>query len=192
MIKFHHVLLAGAVLALSTVSSQAALVGSLGVNGQNVTQNGASPDVSTVFTTSGTTPTSGNSGIFAGVTDLTTMFGPTSVNLANASTGFGFSLSNAAWGNFVATKGSIIFQGAGNALLAVTGTYTSGTSIPGGAGQKESFSALITYTQVAGGGLTQNISISVPMVPEPSSVALGAIGLVSLSLVALRKRRSSN
>jgi len=192
VIKLHHVLLAGALLGLSTVSAQAGFTGSLGVSGSSVTQSPGDLNTSTVFNAVDNLVLSPGTLDFATVPILTS-FGATTIDL-NVANGFGFSLTNDQWGTFTATDGSIFNNDRPSTLtLAVTGTYVGGSA---NLGVNTTFAALITFTQVHGpsgpGVLLQQISIDVPAVPEPSSVALGAIGLVSLGLVALRKRRSAN
>ena len=193
MIKLHHVLLAGALLGLSTVSAQAGFTGSLGVSGVNVQQNGDDLASSTLFTADSNIALSAGtldfSGLLAG-----TEFEGTSLDTEQAASGFGFVLHSDDWGTFTGTSGSLFTDLLpGTLTLAVTGTYVGGSE---NLGVNTTFAALVTFTQIMGpsgpGVLLQQISINVPAVPEPSSVALGAIGLVSLGLVALRKRRLAN
>ncbi len=189
MIRLHHVLLAGALLGLSTISAQAGFTGSLGVNGANVTQNGANLGVSTTFNTTENIVLSPGDGGFAGLT-VPTSFSGTTLDKSLAATGFGFTMDNAEWGTFTADYGELyVDRLPGTLTFLVTGVFTGGTN-SATAGVTSTFSALITLTQT-GNSLTQQITIEVPAVPEPSSVALGAIGLVSMGLVALRKRRSA-
>src|SRR5690606_34442171 len=101
-----------------------------------------------------------------------------------------FTMSNDDWGTFEADYGELyVDRLPGTLTFLVTGVYTGGDN-GATSGVTSTFSALITLTQT-GNSLTQQITIEVPAVPEPSSVALGAIGLVSMGLVALRKRRSA-
>lgn len=195
MIKLHHVLLAGALLGLSTVSAQAGFSGSLGVNGAAVTQNGTNLGTSTEFTAVQNVVLSPGSGGFAGLVVPPTMppttFSGTTLDKALESSGFGFVLHDDEWGTFTGTTGSLyVDKLPGTLTFAITGDYVGGAN-DATAGVTSTFSALVTLTQI-GNSLTQQIVIEVPAIPEPSSVALGAIGLVSLGLVALRKRRSTN
>lgn len=195
MIRLQHVLLAGALLALAAVPSQAAFVGtgSVGVYGMDVVQDQANLSLSTKFQTSGNSVLTPGLGIFSNVVEPPAM-PPTTWSGTNIDTnvagGFGFEIENELFGKFTATAGSELFRSNGNLLLSVTGIFTTGTdSLQAPDGRTSTFSALITFTQI-GGSIVQQIALDVPAIPEPSSVALGAIGLVSMSLVALRRRRS--
>lgn len=196
MIRLHHVLLAGALLAVAAAPSQAAFSGSIGLSGLNPTQSPGDLATSTAFANSGvivtsngtTTGTSGFAGLMAG-----TPFTSAGIDLGTAN-GYGFLLSNPLWGTFTATAGVVENNNRPQSLtLLLTGDYVGGTNTET-FGVVSTFRALITFTQVQGtdgpGALVQQISLEVPTIPEPSSVALGAIGLVSMSLVALRKRRA--
>lgn len=191
MIRLHHVLLAGALLALSAAPSQAAFSGSLSVNGFKVTSNPSGGLLNgypsnTVFTAQDNTVGSAD-GDFGSISSPLS-FGGTALDLSNVAGGLGLVLTNSTWGTFTATSGSLfeqrIVDGQSTLSFAVVGTYTGG---PAG---NTSFSGLITFNQAGDGVTGQVITLEVPAIPEPSSVALGAIGLVSMSLVALRKRRS--
>lgn len=191
MIRLHHVLLAGALLALAAVPSQAAFQGSLSVNGFNVTSTPAGGLLNgypsnTVFTAADNTVGS-TSGSFNAITTPIS-FGGTTLDLTKVADGLGLVLTNTTWGTFTATSGSLFEQriiGDRSTLsFAIVGTYTGG---PAG---NSTFSGLITFSQTNDGVTGQVITLDVPIIPEPSSVALGAIGLVSMSLVALRRRRS--
>lgn len=195
MIRFRHVLMVGALLALSTASAQAGFSGSLGVNGDNVEGNPSPNNIfsNSSFTTfSNTVLTDGTDGFLG---SISAVFTGTTIDLSDAANGFGFRMTNDDWGTFTATHGSWALDGRPGVpsfTLFVTGDYTGSTTnnLNPTYGVVSTFSAYITLTQI-GGSLTQQIVLEVPAIPEPSSVALGAIGLVSMGLVALRKRRAS-
>lgn len=196
MIKPRLVLLMAALLALSTASAQAEIVGSIGLGGSNPTSDTGDIVTATKFGANEVTVNSDGTGGFEGA-DFGLSFGDLSLDLSEAAVGFGFEIFNSSWGRFTATAGSINKSLLPDTLqLLVTGTFVgAGVYL----GETTTFSAVIGLNQVhtngVPGNLVQSISIDVPAafpaIPEPSSVALSAIGLVSLGLVALR-RRSSN
>lgn len=196
MIKPRLVLLTAALLALSTASAQAEIVGSIGLRVDNATSDTGDIVTATKFGPKEVNVSSDGTGSFAGA-NVGLSFGDLSLDLSLVDEGFGFEISNSAWGTFSATTGSINRTLLPDTLqLLVTGTFTgAGVYL----GEVTTFSAVIGLNQVhtdgVPGNLVQSVSIDVPAafnaVPEPSSVALGAIGLISMGLVALR-RRSSN
>lgn len=194
MIKPRLVLLTAALLALSTASARAEFTGSLGLTGDNPTQNGENLRYSTVFSTEDIYVSSNGANGFDGAVSQTS-FGSLTLDLSVAN-GFGFRLHNDDWGTFTASAGRINDGDVpNNLILHVTGDFVgAGNTI----NESGTFSAIITFTQEGDesdlGSLVQQISIRVPAnfaIPEPSAVALGAIGLVSLGLVALRRRSAS-
>src|SRR5690606_27374050 len=131
---------------LSTVSTQAAFMGSLGVSGSSVTQSPGGLNTSTLFEANDNLVLSPGLGSFNTV-DILTSFGSSVIDLSIAN-GYGFSLTNSEFGTFEATSGQIVTNNRPDTLtLAVTGTYKGGAAHPT---LDTTFAALITFTQIQG------------------------------------------
>lgn len=182
MIRLHRTLLAGALLVLASTSAQAAGIiagGSFG--GINVAKNGTDLSTSTLITAADTVTSSPGTGALA-PPPLLTSFGPNSIDLSMAASGFGFSLTNATYGTFTGTTGTIVQQTADFIDLYILGSLTVGA---------ESGPASVRISiNLSGTSLSEAITLNAPpaSIPEPTSVALAGIGLAAAGLVGLRKR----
>jgi len=193
VIKLHRTLLAGAVLALAASSVNAAEVtgqlalGSLGT----ITSTGsdlASPTA--VITIPAVQATQTGLINFSGIT-LGTVIDTdgAAIDVGDAANGFGFNLSGAAFGNFVADTGAIVTQTADFLNLYVEGKLTPGSGVVGDEG-RASLNVTLTFINGVYGFAAVLNAPPTPVVPEPSSVALAGIGLASAGLFGLRKRYS--
>ena len=177
--------------ALAGSAAQAAFIGSFGVNANlpvaTPTNNLAT---ATSFTFANLSSNGVTSGDFAGL-PLQTNFTTTTLNI-NATSGFNF--TNASFGTFTQSGAiQLISQGisGGNVVaeaLRIFGTYAGA---PGQTGTQTA-SLTISFTQNGGPGtaISASGSVDVPAVgvPEPASMAMLAMGLVSVGGVALRRR----
>ena len=181
MIRLHRTLLAGALLVLASTSAQAAgITAGLSFGGVNPTiDNGTNLLNTTSISAPDTISIGTGTGDLAPVPSLTS-FGPHSLDLTMAASGFGFSLTNATYGTFVAASGLIVQQTTDFLDLYILGTLTVGAN-SGDASVRIS----INRTGAAYG---ETITLNAPPVPEPASIALAGIGLAAAGLVGLRKR----
>jgi hypothetical protein len=114
-----------------------------------------------------------------------TIYGSTTLNLLSLS---GFTLTSSMFGTFTAGAGSfVIDQSATELDVFLLGSYSG---LPGSPTQTPA-SVLMSFNQVGGPGTTigGGTSLSVPpAVPEPASIAMLGLGLVSVGGFALRRR----
>lgn len=109
----------------------------------------------------------------------------TTVVLSRASLN-SFTFGNSAFGTFATSSGVEIASPGNTATFEFTGLFTPGAFFAGL--DPAEAKVLVTLTQVGGPGTAISFSGTLSIVPEPASVALGGIGLVSIgSLVAVRR-----
>ena len=146
-------------------------------------------NTATQFTIGSLITNSNSTGIFAGMP--TESFGAVSFDTTNPTS---LSFGNATFGTFSSTSitqtsntaGSVSFNILGN---FVGGSYT-GTLTPNPA--PASFTISFTQTPAGTGAISDSSSLSIPpvasSVPEPSSIMLVGLGVVSMGVVARRKK----
>jgi len=182
--KLHRILLAGAMVALASSTSQAGTLGPGGLVGSAIsvtTLDTSDLSTATTFTTDyaffgGVDSLAGVSGIASGVTlDLST---PGS---------FVIQVGDFKFYNAVVTDTSSDTTPTGTKVrsFTLTGWADLGTSPV----DTNTSTLIISFNQAQGAPISSSISIAVPaVIPEPSSVALAGIGLAAAGLFGLRKR----
>jgi hypothetical protein len=172
-------------IAGTGVMQGAAINGSLPVTGSGVSQDGANLLVSTKFSDTLTITSGPGTGNYA-VVPLTTDYGTFMLDLVTLGSGGGFSLTNATYGSFAATSGTIVGAPSASFLnVRLFGTYTPGPGIPGvdpGATELN-----LAFTQsgssVSASGTLSSFAIS----PEPGTMALFGLGILGIAGVLRRK-----
>lgn len=185
MSKLHRILLAGAMAALVSSTSQAGTLGPGGLVGSAVsvtTLNTADLSTATSFTT--------DYAFFGGVDSLS--------GVSGLATGVTLNLSTP--GSFVIQVGDFKFYNAvvtdTSSDTTPTGTKVRSFTLTGWADlgtspnvDTNTSTLIISFNQAQGAPISSSISIAVPaVIPEPSSVALAGIGLAAAGLFGLRKR----
>jgi hypothetical protein len=184
VIKLHRALMAGALLALASVSAQAGtIVGSLSMAGFDVQQTGTGLNL---VTSTATTLQATGKGDFAPVN---ANFSGTTVNVASLKD---FTFTNS-FGTFsVAANSDATIVTHTSVLLDI---YFLGTFTPSGglssfdAGPASARVTIAFFGDTLGETVILN-SPPAPLVPEPASIAMAGIGLAGLGLVRVLRKRS--
>jgi hypothetical protein len=187
--KFRFALAALVVSALAIGGSVKAnaqmLNGSLPLAGIVVTQNGANLAASTQINSLFAITSGFGVGDYSPIV-LGSTYNTSTLDLTNLTT---FSLSNATYGSFTTTSGSIIQQSANFLDVFLLGTYTPGPGIPGFIATPASLRISINQS---GTSLSEAITLNSPPanVPEPGTYAM--IGTSSIGgLLMLRRRKKA-
>lgn len=159
-------------VAGSGVMQASAISGSLPFVLFTTTENGPNLASSTMeFAVLAVTSGSGT-GDFS-VVPFMTAFGPISLNDLTVSTGGGFSISNATYGSFMASGGTIVHQNSTFLDVSLTGTYFPGPGLPGGSPTPAEVDMSFTQT-----GASVSGSFTLAAVPEPGAMALLGSGIL--------------
>jgi hypothetical protein len=208
-IRIKLVAFAATLLLLGGSQSQADFVGSQGFNDQGQPlANGSSTgniDTASTLTIGDLNTTLVSSGMFTGVGKNIDLGSVTFSTTGNSTP---FTFSNSLFGSFTSVGGSItsIISGNGTESFYILGFFTPGSysgygTYATGMANNGPLSASITvsFTQTpAGGGAGSSISDSAtmavppaPLVPEPASFAMVAIGLGGIFAVGRFRRRAA-
>lgn len=180
-----------ALMAMGTSAQAAEIDGSLSLSGLGVTQNAATLDVSTLISALDTIVASPGLGDYSPV-PLLTSFGPNSLDLSSLTGNSidniaGFSLSNATYGSFAATSGTIVNRNKSFLDVFVLGVFTPAAGLPGL--EPTATSLRISYNQ-SGDSVSQAITLNSPPVQIPEPAGLALLGIAALGVVRYRRSRS--
>ena len=160
-------------VATSGVMEASAISGSLPLVVFTATENGVDLSSSTLES-AGQSLTSGNGiGDFS-VVPLMTPFGSITLNDLTVGSGGGFSMSNATYGSFTATGGSIVSQTSNFLNVNLTGVYDPGPGIPG-----VSSSSAVVHLSFNQTGQSLSGSYTLATVPEPGALAFLGSGILA-------------
>ena len=159
-------------VAASGVMQASAISGSLPFVGIGVSENGTNLAKSTMESAVQTETSGAGEGNFLVVPTLTP-FGPIALDDLTIGTGGGFSVSNAVYGSFVASSGSIVLHTSSFLDVVLFGIYTPGPGFPGltAAPAKLNLSFNQTASSLSG-------SFTLGTVPEPGALALWGSGIL--------------
>ena len=185
-------LLASLFLGLTVSNANAAFIGSFGINGNLPAVSPTSGlDGATSFSIASMSTNGNATGGFSGL-PVGTLFTGGTFTLGSAT---GFSLSNATYGTFTQTTAAVI-QAIGKNAAGVTtsesffllGSYAGGAvgATPVAAG----FTVSFTQTGGPGTSISASGTVDIPpfAVPEPASMTMLGLGLVTLGGFGLRRR----
>jgi hypothetical protein len=170
-------------LALAETARGTTISGSLSLNGLNTADNGSNLLTSTIITTTNTRTAGTGVGNYS-LVPLATDFGPNTLNLTSLSS---FTLSNATYGTFAASSGSILTQTPNFLNVSLLGTFTPGPGLPG---LTATSSALDISVVEVGTSMAEAIALNSPAVPEPSALLLSTVGGLAIIMAGWRSRGS--
>jgi hypothetical protein len=157
------------------------ITGSLPLTGMNDSENGTNLMTSTSLWDLDTVTSGPGLGDFS-VVPMLTDYGAFSLNLTTVGSGGGFTLSNATYGTFVASAGSIVFQNPSFLDAVVSGTYTPGPGLVGATAGPMNVEIVFAQNQ---GSVAAAMTFS--SVPEPGTMML--FGSAMLGLTTLCRKR---
>jgi hypothetical protein len=175
-------LLTAALLFAHSEAKAAQLNGSLALAGFGVSENGPTVGTSTQFTASFYATSGAGFGDYAPI-PLLTSFGSATLDLASFAT---FALSNATYGSFATTSGSVVQHNANFLDVLLLGVYSPGPGLPGFDPTPASLRISINQS---GESIAAAATLNSPPVPEPGTLLLLGSGLVGL--VVSRRRLAS-
>ena len=163
-----------AILVASSGMMQAsAISGSLPLVVFTATENGPNLSSSTMEWAVQSLTSGPGVGDFS-VVPVMTAFGPITLDDLTIASGGGFSFSNATYGSFVATGGTIITQTSSFLNVSLTGIYDPGPGIPGVTAGLAMVDVSFNQT-----GSSLSGSYTLATVPEPGALALWGSGLLA-------------
>jgi hypothetical protein len=193
MTKLHRLLFAGIVLSLATgYSTQAGTVsGSQSfADAGTATADTGNINTATSFTIGDMVSTGSQEGAFIAYPPLTS-FGSISFSLSNP---VSFSFGNGSFGSFTSTSISEALSTPGSVEFYILGNYTPGSFVGIGPAQPASFTLGFEQTPASTGSISDSGTFATPPapppgIPEPASVVLVGIGLTSVSLFRMLRKR---
>lgn len=159
-----------------------AISGSLPLAGIGDSENGTNLLTSTFLSDLDTVTSGPGLGDFS-VVPKATDYGAFSLGLTTIGGGGGFTLSNATYGTFVASAGSIVFQNTSFLDVILSGTYTPGPGLLGVTAGPMDVEIAFVQNQ---GSLAASMTFS--SVPEPGTLMLFGSTIIGLATLLHRKR----
>ena len=181
---------AALVIAASFTAAKADSAGTLGlVDIGTPTVGGGNIDTATVFNIGNLFTTGSATGVFAGLANQT--LGPVSFDTTNPTS---LTFGNSTMGTFTSTSITQIANVTGQVSYYIAGNFVGGSYTGTLTPNPAPASFQINFSQVGGPGtaITDSSTLSIPpspnSVPEPSSIMLVGLGVVSMGVVARRKK----
>jgi hypothetical protein len=166
------------VFASSGVMQASAISGSLPLVVFTATENGVDLSSSTMESSVQSLTSGPGAGDFS-VVPVMTAFGPITVNDLTVASGGGFSFSNATYGSFVATGGTIFTQTSNFLNVNLTGVYDPGPGIPGVTASSAVVHLSFNQTGQSLSGSYTLATVPDATVPEPGALVLLGSGILA-------------
>lgn len=163
------------------------LIGSMPLAGAPVTENG--PNLLAATAVMGTNSlTSGAGSDDFSIVAMKTSLGPFSLTDTTVSTDGGFSISNAGYGSFVPTGGSITAETTNAPVVDMTGTYAPGPLFDGLTAVPVEAALVFTQNGTSISASFALVTTGTP-IPPPVTMVIMGIGLCCAALLLRRKLR---